>query len=70
MLVEYRDAVDVTSLGGTAEDLHLQNGLCESVLQTKTTLERMMHRGTMYRLLEKELGVKVCFVLGISLPET
>jgi hypothetical protein len=70
MLIEYRDAVDVASLGGTAEDLHLQKGLCESVQQIKTTLERMMHRGTMYKLLEKELGVKVCFVLGISLPET
>lgn len=70
MLVEYRDAVGAGPLDGTAEDLHLRNGLCESVLQTKTALEKMMHRGTMYKLLEKELGVKVCFVLGVSLSET
>lgn len=70
MLVNYRDAVQVETLDVTAEALHVQTGLCGSVAETKKMLEKMIERGRMYNFLEGELGVKVCFVLGISLKET
>jgi hypothetical protein len=70
MLVEYRDAMHVESLDATAEMLHVQENLCGSVAQTKKILEKMTDRGRKYKLLEARLGVKVCFVLGISLAET
>jgi len=70
MLVEYRDAVGVEELDRTAEALHVNDGVCESVTETKKMLRKMMDRGRMYKLLEDNLGVKVCFVLGTSLSET
>jgi hypothetical protein len=70
MLVEYRDAVGVEELDRTAEVLHAKDGVCISVTETKKMLRKMMDRGRMYKLLEDNLGVKVCFVLGTSLSET
>jgi len=70
MLVEYRDAVGVEELDRTAEVLHVKDGVCGSVTETKKMLRKMMDRGRMYKLLEDNLGVKVCFVLGTSLSET
>jgi hypothetical protein len=70
MLVEYRDAVGVKELERIAEVLHVKDGVCESVTETKKMLRKMMDRGRMYKLLEDNLGVKVCFVLGTSLSET
>lgn len=70
MLVEYRDAVGVEELDGTAQVLHVKDGVCRSVTETKKMLQKMMNRGRMYKLLEDNLGVKVCFVLGTSLSET
>jgi hypothetical protein len=70
MLVEYRDAVGVEELDRTAEVLHVKDGVYGSVTETKKMLRKMMDRGRMYKLLEHNLGVKVCFVLGTSLSET
>ena len=70
MLVEYRDAVDVEELDRTAKALHVKDSVCESVTETKKMLRKMIDRGRMYKLLEDNLGVKVCFVLGTSLSET
>lgn len=70
MLVEYRDAVGVEELDRTAEVLHVKDDVCRSVTETKKMLRKMMDRGRMYKLLEDNLGVKVCFVLGTSLSET
>lgn len=70
MLVEYRDAVGVEELDRTAEVLHVKDGVCRSVTETKKMLRKIMDRGRMYKLLEDNLGVKACFMLGASLSVT